>query len=80
MEQDDGSAFAQPVERELRAAESGEELGANLPSRLREGSGMGLCEVGHDTYLPTPSPSRKREGNYSGTLPVALIHFSLSAS
>ena len=80
MEQDDGAALAQPVQRELRTAEAGEEFGANLPSRLRVGSGVGLCEVGHDAYLPTPSPSRKREGNYSGTLPVALIHFSLSAS
>jgi hypothetical protein len=40
-----------------------------LPSRLREGLGEGLLEIGgpwemssqNDT--PSPSPSRKREGN-----------------
>ena len=34
-----------------------------LPSRLREGSGVGLSFLDHASDSPSPSPSRKREGN-----------------
>jgi len=33
---------------------------ANLPSRLREGPGVGPSPPSH---MPTPNPTRKREGD-----------------
>jgi len=38
------------------------EMRFDLPSGLREGSGVGLSAPSH---LPTPSPSRKREGDFT---------------
>jgi len=37
---------------------------SNLPSRLREGSGEGLSSLSYACQcgLPSPNPSRKREG------------------
>ena len=37
-------------------------LRESLPSRLREGSGVGLLSA-PSLNTPTPSPSRKREGD-----------------
>jgi heme exporter protein A len=39
------------------------ELANYLPSRLREGSGVGQSDAAPIPDTPTPSPSRKREGN-----------------
>src|SRR5262245_9323059 len=42
-----------------------------LPSRLREGLGVGLRRMGRmrdpTGRVPTPDPSRKREGNWSAS-------------
>ena len=42
---------------------SNEGAGVTLPSRLREGSGAGLSGPAFDANNPSPSPSRKREGD-----------------
>ena len=42
-----------------------------LPSRLREGPGVGLTPVRLRRVSPTPSPSRKREGNLVNALSIS---------
>lgn len=35
----------------------------HLPSRLREGAGEGLSKIAPSLNMPSPNPSRKREGD-----------------